>query len=75
MLKGKTKSTLVMVCLWIVILGDREMSFCLGDDDADSDVDGEAGEAACTGAVGRANGTGPGVGGGGDDLTLTFGHR
>jgi hypothetical protein len=24
----------------------------------DSDVDGEAGEAACTGAVGRTNGTG-----------------
>ena len=34
------------------------MSLCLGDGDVDSDVDGEAGEAACTGAVGRANGTG-----------------
>jgi hypothetical protein len=58
MLKGKTKSTLVMVCLWIAILGDRELSLCLGDGDVDSDVDGEAGEAACTGAVGRTNGTG-----------------
>ena len=58
MLKGKTKSTLVMVCLWIAILGDREMSLCLGDGDVDSDVDGEAGEAACTGAVGRTNCTG-----------------
>ena len=41
-----------------MILGDHEMSLCLGDGDVDSDVDGEAGEAACTGTVGRANGTG-----------------
>ncbi len=43
-----------MVCLWIVILGDREMSLCI----EDGHVDGEAVEAACTGAVGRVNGTG-----------------